>query len=59
MSFYVVIGPQAGDDVRVVAETREQVQLVAELRTEYLSVQVGPREPGGSEVAALFARQLA
>ncbi|MCE7006737.1 hypothetical protein LWC34_28495 [Kibdelosporangium philippinense] len=59
MSFYVVIRPQVGDEVRVVAEPRDQVQLVAELGTACLSVQVDRREPGGPEVAALFARQLA
>jgi hypothetical protein len=59
VSFYVVIRPQVGDEVRVVAEPHDQVQLVAELGTACLSVQVDRREPGGPEVAALFARQLA
>jgi hypothetical protein len=59
MGFYVVIHPQVGDDVRVVVEPREQVQLVAEMGTACLSVQVDRREPGGPEVAAMFARQLA
>src|SRR5690348_8777141 len=59
MPFYVVVRPGVGDEVRVVEDSPEGPQLVADLGGAYLSLQVDRADPGGSELAAGFARQVA
>lgn len=59
MPFYVVVRPGVGDEVRVVEDSPDGPQLVADLGGAYLSLQVDQADPGGSELAAGFARQVA
>lgn len=59
MPLYVVVHPTFGDSARVAMDDKQRPQLVAEVGTgSVLSVQVDD-EPGSTELAAQFARDLA
>ena len=59
MPLYVVVHPRFGDGARVALDDNCRPQLVAEVSTgSVLSVQIDD-EPGSTELAAQFARELA
>lgn len=59
MPFDVIVRPRFGDTARVVADEQRRPQLVADIGTGGTwSIQVDG-EPGSTELAAQFARELA
>ncbi len=59
MALHIVVHPRFGDTARVTTEATGRPQLVADIDTGgTLSVQVDD-EPGSTELAAQFARELA
>jgi proline racemase len=59
MALHIVVHPRFGDTARVTTETSGRPQLVADIDTGgTFSVQVDD-EPGSTELAAQFARDLA
>lgn len=59
MALHIVVHPRFGDTARVTTEATGRPQLVAEIDTGgTFSVQVDD-EPGSTELAAQFARELA
>jgi hypothetical protein len=59
MPMYVIVHPRFGDGARLALDGNDRPQLVAEIGpTTVLSVQVDD-EPGSTELAAQFARELA
>lgn len=59
MPFDVIVRPRFGDTARVVADEQSRPQLVADIGTGGTwSIQVDD-EPGSTELAAQFARELA
>ena len=59
MALHIVVHPRFGDTARVTTEATGRPQLVADIDTGgTFSVQVDD-EPGSTELAAQFARELA
>jgi hypothetical protein len=59
MPFHVEVTPGVGDEARVVTTSPQGPRLMVELSGAQLSVQVNRADPGGAELAAMFARSLA
>jgi hypothetical protein len=59
MPFYLVVKPGVGDEAELVPDSPHGPQLVLDLNGARLSVQVNRCDPGGAELAAMFARDLA
>jgi hypothetical protein len=59
MPFYLVMKPGVGDEARLVPDSPQGPQLVVDLSGAQLAVQVNRTDPGGAELAAMFARSLA
>lgn len=59
MPFYLVLTPSVGDEARLVADSPRGPHLLLDCGRAQFAVQVNPNDPGGAELAAVFARNLA
>jgi hypothetical protein len=59
MPFYLLVRPGVGDEARMVPDSSQGPQLVMDVSGAQLAIQVDRTDPGGAELAAMFARHLA
>lgn len=59
MPFYLVVQPGVGDEAHMAPDSPQGPQLVMDVSRAQLAIQVNRADPGGAELAAMFARHLA
>jgi hypothetical protein len=59
LPFYLVVRPGVGDEARMVPDSPQGPQLVMDVSGAQFAVQVDRDDPGGAELAAMFARHVA